>query len=314
MIWVEIDNNTSNRVPLPQTFSFSYNTTHTITVLNNTFTGSSTAGHYVWKEWANYYGTSSPGTVVWTTNQMVRVCPGNQCVPNGVIYNYTGTASLTAVFDKQYSATLSFTDASGNPLHPNPSSLTLAPQGGGTSVTINSYSGQYVSAQNYTVSSALWEGATIGPASGSELVNLANGPATATISLQAYPATIQIVDVNNNPVSGANVTVSFVNGTNISRSFISDRSGNVHLGDVPFPGSFGVTVRYQNQAFGPYSSNVIGNPTVTLQISANSSPTTNTTTTAIVLLAIFGIAFFMILLAIKVRKPAAPPSIGAANQ
>jgi len=314
-IWVEIDNNTSNVVPLPQTFNFGYNSTHTITVLNATFTGASTAGHYVWKEWANYYGTTTPGTIVWTTSPTIRICPGNQCVPNGDIYNYTGTGGFTAVFDKQYKTSISFTDAIGGSLAPNPVSLTLQPQGNGSPITLTSYTNQYVSASNYTVSSAQWEGATIEPAVGSEMINLANGPATVTVSLQAYPETIQIVDMNNNPVSGANVTVSFVNGTGTSKNYITDHNGNVHLGDVPLPtgtGSFGVTVRYQNQEFGPYTPTVTGSSTVTLQIAASSS-SPNTTTTAIVLLAIFGIALFMILLAIKVRKPAAPPQIGAAN-
>jgi hypothetical protein len=284
--------------------NFAYGTNHTIAILNsnNTFTGQSTQGHYVWKEWDNYYGTAFQ--TKWTANTNLNIGP--------IHYNYTSSVGFTAVFDKQYSATLSFTDINGSPLSPNPASLTLVPKAGGASVTINSYSGQYVSGNNYTVQSAVWEGATVGPTVGNEFVNLANGPASATISLQAYPATVHIVDASNNPVSGANVTVTFVNGTSISRSFISDSSGNVHLGDVPFPGSFGVLVHYQNQQFGPYSSSVVGSPIVTLQISASSS-SPNTTTTAIVLLAIFGIALFMILLAIKVRRPAAPPQIGAAN-
>lgn len=319
-IWIQIDNgtysaNTGNycqtnscMIPLPQgtppTLNFAYSTNHTLTVVNSnrTFTGQATQGHYVWKEWDNYYGTGFQ--TKWTANPSLNIGP--------VQFNYTGSVGFTAVFDKQYATTLSFTDVNGSPLSPNPSSLTLLPKSGGTSLTINSYSGQYVSADNYTVQSATWEGATIGPAVGNEAVNLANGPTSSTISLQAYPATVHITDINNNAVSGANVTITFVNGTSTVRSFISDSNGNVHLGDVPYPGSFGVMVHYQNQQFGPYSSSVVGSPIVTLQISASSS-SPNTTTTAIVLLAIFGIALFMILLAIKVRKPVAPPQIGASN-
>ncbi|TMI25670.1 hypothetical protein E6H24_04325 [Candidatus Bathyarchaeota archaeon] len=81
----------------------------------------------------------------------------------------------------------------------------------------------------------------------------------------------------------------------------------VNLGDIAYPGSFGLTVRYQNQEYGPYSPDAATNSTYTVQVNAGSS--TTTTGTAIVLLVIFGIAFFLILLAIKVRKPATPPKI-----
>src|SRR5437016_10216341 len=109
-IWVQIDNGTgtyrssnSCTVSLPQssppTFTFANNTIHTITVLssNTTFTGSSTGGHYVWKEWANYFGT--PNQVVWTTNPTLRIPVAGST--GGILYNYTGTAGFTAVFDKQ---------------------------------------------------------------------------------------------------------------------------------------------------------------------------------------------------------------------
>jgi hypothetical protein len=305
-IYVEVDNNTSTIVALPQTFSFAYNTTHTLTVLNSTsFTGASTGGHYVWKDWANYYGTNvCPGNqCVWTNNPTVRICPGNQCVPNGIIYNYTGPAGLTAVFDKQYKATLSFTDVQGNPLSPAPTNLTLQGPTVG-SQTISAYSGQYISADNYTVVGAYWEGIRINPTTTTETVNLANGPATTTISLQAYPATILIVDSNSNPVQGASVTITFANSTSLT--YTSNSKGLVNLGDIP-GGSFHATAHYQNQAYGPYTLSAIGNPTNTITVNAGS--TTTTTTTAIVLLAIFGIAFFLILLALKVRRPAAPPRI-----
>src|SRR5207253_869684 len=78
--------------------------------------GSSTGGHYVWKEWANYFGT--PNQVVWTTNPTLRIPVAGST--GGILYNYTGTAGFTAVFDKQFHYTLSFNDASGNPLSPAP--------------------------------------------------------------------------------------------------------------------------------------------------------------------------------------------------
>jgi hypothetical protein len=285
-VWIQIDNGTGNycgsnpcTVALsnssPPTFNFADNTIHTFTVLNTTvFTGPSSGGHYVWKEWDIYYGTASQTT--WTSNPMIAIGP--------ILYNYTGTAGLTAVFSKQYPATLTFNDAIGNPLTLAPTSLTLLPQGSSTNI-ITSYTGQNLAANQYTVISAHWEGTDVTPLT-TQVIDLQNGPITDTISLKAYPETINIVD-SNSPVQGANVTIAFVNAT--SRTYVSNSKGQVNLGDIP-NGSFGATVDYQNQAYGPYSLTAVDNPTNTLKVNA-STPTT-TTTTAIVLLAIFGIAFF----------------------
>ena len=297
-IRVEVDNNTSNIVPLSQTFNFPYNTTHTITVLNSTsFTGSSTGGHYVWKEWANYYGTTSQA--VWTTNPMLRISSGS---PNGILYNYTGTAGFTAVFDKQFPYTLSFNDASGNPLSPAPTSAVLSGQTGGQ-ITITQYSG-FLKSDLYTVTQATWEGSTLGTTSIAQ-IDLTSGSATKTVSLQAYPASVHVVDNSNNPVSGANVTVTFINST--SRSIITNSKGNVQLGDIP-RGSYSLSVVYQNQQVTGLIEDATTNPTATVQLNVGSTAA-STTTSAIVLLTIFGLAFFLILLAIKVRKPPPPPTI-----
>jgi hypothetical protein len=222
---------------------------------------------------------------------------------NGIIFNYTGTAGFTAVFDKQFQYTLSFNDASGNPLSPAPTSVRLFAQTGGTTTTITQYSG-FLSNDLYTVTGATWEGWTIGTTTTGTL-DLTSGPATRTVSLQAYQATVHVVDNNNNPISGANVTVTLVNAT--SRSIITDSKGNAKIGEIP-QGSYTVSVVYQNQQIGPLSENAITNPTATVQLNVGSSAPT-TTTSAIVLLTIFGLAFFLILLAIKVRKPPPPPTI-----
>ena len=303
-IWVEVDNSTgpycgsvpSCIVPLPQTFNFGNNTMHSIRAMNTTFTGPVTQGHYIWKDWVNYHGT--PAETVWpSANEILRIGP--------MLYNYTGSAGFTARFDKQYQYTLSFTDVSGNLLTPAPTSLTLLPQSTGTPITISSYTSQYLSADLYTATLAHWEGFDLVPTTSSQSIDLTNGPATGTISLRAYPQTIYIVDSNNSPVSGANVTITYVNST--VRSYISNSQGRVSLGDIP-QGSFGATVNYQGQQYGPFSLTAVNNPSNTLQVNGGSS-NSNTTTTAIVLLAIFGIAFFLILLAIKVRKPPGPPQI-----
>ena len=310
-IWVRIDNGTGTycssnpcTVSLPQssspTFTFANNTIPPITVLNTTFTGPSTQGHYAWKEWANYYTTANP--IIWTTSPMLRIPTAGST--NGILYNYTSTAGFTAVFDKQFQYTLSFNDASGNPLSPAPASVSLSAQTAGTTTTITQYSG-FLSNDLYTVTGANWEGWTIGTTPSGQAVDLSSGPATKTISLQAYPATVHVVDNNNNPISGANVTVTLVNQT--SRSIITDSKGNAKIGEIP-QGSYQLSVVYQNQRIGPLSENAITNPTATVQMNVGSTAT-STTTSAIVLLTIFGLAFFLILLAIKVRKPPPPPTI-----
>jgi hypothetical protein len=301
-IWVQVDNNTGSYcvanppciVPLPQTFTFPNATSHSIQVLNSSFTGSSTGGLYVWKYWTIYYGT--PQQTVWpSTNEMLRL--------QQIIFNYTGTASFTAVFDKQYKYTMSFSDAIGNPLSPAPSSVTLQPQSG-SAITVTSYSQQFLSSNIYTISRAVWEGTNV-TTIGTQTLDLSNGPATLAVPITAYPTTVHVVDNNNNPVSGASVTITFLNNT--SNSFVSNSNGNVVLGDVA-QGTYSAIVRYQNQQYGPYTLTSVNNPSNTVQVNSGTAPP-NTTTTAVALLAIFGIAFFLILLAIKVRKPAGPPQI-----
>jgi hypothetical protein len=306
---VRIDNGTGTycssnpcTVSLPQssppTFTFANNTVHTITVLNTTFTGPSTQGHYAWKEWANYYTTANP--IIWTTSPMLRIPTAGST--NGILYNYTSTAGFTAVFDKQFPYTLSFSDASGNPLSPAPTSVVLSAQTGGL-VTITQFSG-FLNSNVYTVSQATWEGSALGTTSPTQ-IDLTTGSATKTVSLQAYPASVHVVDNNNNPISGANVTVTFINST--SRSFLTNSKGNVQLGDVP-RGSYLLSVVYQNQQVTGLVEDAMTNPTATVQLNVGATAT-STTTSAIVLLTIFGLAFFLVLLAIKVRKPPPPPTI-----
>jgi hypothetical protein len=310
-VWVKIYNGTGPNcstnpctVSIPQssppTFTFVNNTIATITVLNSTFTGSSTQGHYAWKEWANYYGTANQ--VVWTTSTTLRIPAAGSS--NGILYNYTGTAGFTAVFDKQFHYALSFTDAAGTPLGLAPALVTLSAQTAGTTSTITQYSG-FLSNDIYTVTGATWEGWTVGTTPAGQTFDLTTGSTTKTISLQVYPATVHVVDNNNNPISGANVTVTLVNAT--SRNIITDNKGNAQIGEIP-QGSYLLSVVYQNQRIGPLSENAITSPTATVQLNVGSTAT-STTTSAIVLLTIFGLAFFLILLAIKVRKPPPPPTI-----
>ncbi len=291
-IWVEVDNNTgswcgaSAICRLPQTFTFLNNSIHTIRVLNGTFIAASSGARYVWKQWS-IFGTA------WTTSTMMRTQP--------IYNNYTGAASFTAQFDKQFQLSLTFTDQSGQTINP-PANVTLA--SGSSTITNSSYSNWWVSSKVWSVTDATWEGIRGSVANG-QTIDMTSGPVTKTISLLAYPASIQIVDNNNNPVSGASVTISFANST--STTLTSDSKGTVNLGHIP-GGIFTVRVFYQNQNQGPFSLTAVNKPTNTIQLNIGSS-TASTTTSAIVLLTIFGIAFFLILLAIKVRRPPPPPTI-----
>ena len=220
---------------------------------------------------------------------------------NQMLFNYTGPASFVAQFDKQFQLTLKFTDQSGQTIN-SPALVTL--QSGTSTTTLSSYTNQWVNSNIWTVSGATWEGFS-GPVSGSQTIDLTNGSVTKTIPLLAYPATMLIVDKSNNPISGVKVVVTFANST--SSTFTTDSKGTVNLGHIP-QGSFSAQVFYQNQSEGTWSVNAISTPTYTIQLNVGGS-VTSTTVSAVVLLTIFGIAFFLVLLAIKVRRPAPPPTI-----
>ena len=294
-VFVEQDNN-SGRPPsdnstglihvLPHLFQFANYTVHTITVLNLTLSVPASGARYVWKQWCEFCPA-----VLWTTNPMLRTNP--------MLYNYTGAASFVAQFDKRFKVSLSFADPSGQTINP-PSSLTLTSAGSTTTLTNSS---QWISASLWSISGVTWEGfpsQVLSP----QTIDMRSGPVTTTILLPAYPETLLIVDTNNNPIAGVRVTVSFANST--STSFTSDNNGKVNLGHIP-EGSFTARVTYQG-VDKTFSFTALNTPTNTVQLYVGGS-TTSTTVSAVVLLTIFGIAFFLILLAIKVRRPAPPPTI-----
>jgi hypothetical protein len=89
--------------------------------------------------------------------------------------------------------------------------------------------------------------------------------------------------------------------------FTTDSQGTVGLGDIPI-GPYSAHVLYQGTDQGTWSedASVASVSTVTLNVGGTSSAPV---VSAIVLLTIFGVAFFLILLAVKVRRPAPPPKI-----
>ena len=296
-IMVKMDN--SAVYSLPQiSFPFANGTIHTIQVLNGTFTAASGA-RYVWKQWS-----CACSEIASTSTPTLTTPP--------VYYNYTdparsppsnGRGGITAVFDKQFQLTLTFSDASGQPVNP-PTNTTL--QSGSTTVILDSssYSNHWMSAVVWNVIDATWEG-TPHSSLTSQTIDLTAGTTVKSIPLRAYPAKILVVDMNNNPLAGAKLTVILSNST--SGVFTTDSQGLVDLGRIPV-GSYSTQVSYQNQDKGKWASDASLTPTNTIQLTVG-GPTTASTVSAIVLLTIFGIAIFLVLLAIMLRKKSPPPNL-----
>jgi uncharacterized membrane protein YebE (DUF533 family) len=128
-----------------------------------------------------------------------------------------------------------------------------------------------------------------------------------TIQLKAYPSTIHVVDTNNSPLAGVKVVVVFSNST--SKTLTTNSQGIAQLGRVP-AGNYVAQLTYQNQDMGKWTADPSDpaqrDNTIRLNVG---STATSSQVSAVVLLTIFGIAFFLVLLAIKVRKTPPPPKI-----
>jgi hypothetical protein len=288
-VYVELDNNTGLVYALPHTFSFANDTRHTLTVLNATLSSSSGA-RYVWNEWTHL-------SLQWTPTLMMQT--------PYMLFNYTGPSdggAFTAKFDKQYQYSLTFKDAVGQPLSPSPASVTLSSST--ATIVTSSYSGQWLAAGSWSVTSANWEGyqgALLTPVG----LDLTSGSANVTVGVSAYTATVKVVDKGNNALSGVSLAITFANGT--SRTFMTDSQGTVQLGHIPV-GPYSAQVTYQGQSQGTWSEDASAAALSTITLNVGSSATAPVVS-AVVLLTIFGVAFFLILLAIKVRKPPPPPTI-----
>ncbi|OLE75927.1 hypothetical protein AUG19_04145 [archaeon 13_1_20CM_2_54_9] len=278
---------------LNQTLVFPYNTTHTIQLMNTTLNVPSLGARYVFKQWNwvhNGYPVQWSTTVSMTTPQMVA--------------NYTSSENgpFMAQFDKQFALTLTFTDASGQAVNP-PSSVIIS--NGQTAIRLSTYANQWLTAGIWTVADATWEGASQAVV-GSTTIDLTQAGTTKTVALKAYLAILRIVDSQDRPLSGVNVTVTFdVNAT--TRSFTTDSQGNVQLGRVPI-GPYTAHIVYQGQDFQSYSLDASSNPNYTLKLSTGGQ-ISQPVVSGIVLVAIFGVAVFLVFIAVRVRKPPLPPII-----
>jgi len=296
-IRVKVDGGTV--YPLSQIFPFANGTVHTIQVLNNTFTGASTGAKYLWKQWSCTCGIAPSSSTTLTTPTMY--------------FNYTNTVSspengrgaFTAEFDELFQLTLSFKDPTGNSIS-SPNNITLT--SGSSSLTLTTYSGLWVPAKSWTVSDVTWEGVA-GLQVGSQGIDLSTGPVTKTIQIKAYSATVKVVDGGNNPVAGVTVTVTLLNST--VKSITTDSQGLAQIGYVP-NGKYTAHVTYRGSDAGTWTTDASTTPVLTVSVAAaggGGGLTSTTVVSAVVLLTVFGIAAFLIILAVRVRKPPAPPSI-----
>ena len=288
-VYVELDNNAGSVYSLPHTFSFANDSQHTLTVLNATLSSSSGA-RYVWNEWTH-------SSLQWTPTLMMRTPI--------MLFNYTGSSDggpYTAKFDKQFQYTLTFKDVAGQSLTPAPTSVVLSSSV--STITTSAYSAQWLSATSWTVTSATWEGyqgALLVPVP----LDLSSASASVAVTVSAYSASVKVVDKLNNPIQGASVTITFANAT--SRMFTTDNQGLVQLGDVPI-GPYSAHVLYQGQDQGTWSEDASISAVSTIALNVGGT-TSAPVVSAIVLLTIFGVALFLILLAVKVRRTAPPPKI-----
>ena len=299
---VRLDGSTNYN--LNRTFSFPYNTSHTLEVLDTLISAPSGA-RYVFKQWSH----CQLSCVQWSTTPMLSGSP----FP--ILANYTtgDNGPFVAEFEKQFQASLSFTDPSGQTISP-PSSITLnGPGPPPVSIPNNSssYQNLWLAAAVWTVMDATWQSMpnTVcqPPECGTQTVDLRTGPVSAQIRLRAYTATVKVVDRLNNPIPGVSLFVRLTNQTSTELPFTTDSQGQAQLGYIPL-GSYTVRVVYQNQDMGSWVVEASQTPVNTITLNVGGT-TSGPIISAVVLLTIFGVAMFLLLLAVKVRKPPLPPTI-----
>ncbi len=280
-------------------FPFGNGTVHSIKVLNQTFIGASSGARYAWKQWScacSGYAPTANATLTTPIMYSNYTDPARSPPLNGI-------GGFTAIFYKQFQLTMNFVDTSNQPISP-PTSLTLT--NGMTTLNLNSYSANWINAGVWTVSDATWEGAP-GMVSGSQTIDLSNGALVSTVTLKVYSASVKTVDGSGNPVAGVTVQATFLNSTTVTLA--SNSNGLVDLGHIPL-GPYSVQVTYQGQTsnYSPDASTQ-QQPSVVTLATPGSGTKNSTAISAIVLLTIFGLALFLVLMAIKVRKPPPPPQI-----
>jgi hypothetical protein len=224
-----------------------------------------------------------------------------------MIFNYTTGAAgpFVAEFDKEYQLTLSFADPSNNPIGP-PSSVTLT--SGSDTVTLTSFSNQWVGAKLWTVTDLKWQGIA-GLQVSSQTIDLTGGGLLKAVKVNALSALVKTVDRSNNPVAGVTVTVTLLNST--VRTFTTNSQGLADLGHIP-QGLYTAHVIYNGSEVGTWSVDASSTPTLTVTVAAAGGAGalgTTTVVSAVVLFAILGVVALLLFLAFHVRKKPVPPKI-----
>jgi hypothetical protein len=254
---VRQDGNNALEYPLPHLFAFTNGTTHSLEVLTLTVSGTPSGARYLWDSHAE-----------WILHGLQWTPAANMTTPQ-MVYNYTlPNDQFTAQFDKEFQYTLTFTDHNGAALSPAPASITLSGPTG--TLTTSAYSGQWLQAASWTVVDAKWEGVP-GLVVGAQTIDLTSGPVTKSIQLAVYPATLKVVDLNNNPLSGANVTVTFAPPNSTRVSHLTGIQGTVGLGEIPL-GPYTAHVTYQGLDMGTWSKDASTNPLATVQVNYSPPP------------------------------------------
>ena len=279
---------------LNKTFTFANNTSYSIEVID-TLINAPSGARYVFKQWSH-------NTQQWSPTPMLSG------IPFPILANYTtgDNGPFVAEFEKQFQASFSFTDPTGQAIS-RPSSITLqGPRIVSIPNNLSSYQNLWLGAALWTVTDATWQSMP-NMVDGTQTVDLRTGSVSAQIRLRAYTATVKVVDRLSSPISGVSLFVRLTNQTSTELPFTTDSQGQAQLGYIPL-GSYTVRVVYQNQDMGSWVVEASQTPVNTIPLNVGGT-TSGPIISAVVLLTIFGVAMFLLLLAVKVRKPPLPPTI-----
>lgn len=196
--------------PRPVTFAWQAGSVHNITAAEGT-RGSSTRSTFF--GWSGESRSHAP-TVMLTVNE---------------------TGYLTAEYSKVYLVSLSFVDASREPVEPQSVSVAgpSGPQRLGANLTVWAKSGA-----TYTLTSVTWLNWNVVMDNNS--VFRVTQPSALTFALGIYPQTIKVTDAYDLPVQGATVNVTALNGARMLMT--TDAHGTVKF-RVP-TGLYSATIGY----------------------------------------------------------------------
>jgi len=185
--------------------------------------------------WGLVNGTTRQRLVSFTINgqtgNTTQVTPGSFSTPTITI---DSAKQVTFVSGTQYLVAFLFTDSSGTvPISPESFTITL----NGVQQTLSAPKYWFDSETNLNVTSITWEGVEVQPVGTSGL--RLTGPATVNVRTEVYQASLKVTDLFGFPVSGAKVSLTFLNKTSTTVSTAGN--GIALLGLLP-AGTYRATV------------------------------------------------------------------------